>query len=91
MLGTNYAYRLNLKSATPAPLPLNQYPKAVSSAVVLYQPLVKQVAVIGFASPYSATTLKGSLTCIGTSCTNEENSPCDNPKGCKTFWIDIKG
>jgi len=93
-LGSNYTYRLRLDSAAPPPLPLHQQPAGVGGGVsLLLQPLYYKLATVGIAArPTVFDTEEGTFICTSAdSCKKLSISPCQNPKGCKTFWMDFEG
>jgi len=94
MLGSNYVYRLNLSSASPSLETVNPAAKGIAGSVkVSYPPLFQKSNVVGIISGGGVFTdekNKATFVCLGDTCGAINISPCENPRGCKTYWIDLQ-
>jgi len=94
MLGSNYVYRLSLSSALPPVESINPPANGIGSATVIYQPLYQKSNVVGIISGggiFTDEKNKATFMCFGDTCGGLNISPCENPKGCKTYWMDLEG
>jgi len=89
-LGRNYVYRLALSSATPPPVEsINTPPGSIAS--VMYQPLYTKSNSSGIISGGGVFSVENkSFVGMGDVYMPLNLSACDNPKGCKTYWIDLE-
>jgi len=90
MPGTNFVYRLNLNSAAPPVETMNPPAGGIGSPTTLYQPMYRKSDVIGIISGSTIVSNElGTFMCFGDTCDELHISPCDDPKGCKLYWIDL--
>ncbi|KXU39138.1 hypothetical protein AXE65_10195 [Ventosimonas gracilis] len=94
MLGSNYVYRLSLSSASPPVEIINPPANGIAGkATVTYQPPFQKSDVVGIISGggiFSDEKNRGTFMCFGDTCSELNISPCENPRGCKTYWIDLQ-
>jgi len=91
VLGKNYTYRVRTRSAAPPVKFLDKISDGASTTTVL-QDLYHPSPLIGIAGDVGTALLDGQLFVIAAGeFTPINSSPCDTPKGCKTFWMDFKG
>jgi len=90
MLGTNYTYRVNLKSAAP---PVKEYAPVlggIASVTAVHEPLYKENLISGLAGDGFTVIIKGkTYLCFGSQCVLAA-PPCEDSKGCKTYWINLE-
>jgi len=89
--GKNHTYRLNIRSAAP---PIQTIEKSTVKGVadkIIYQAFYRENNFSGILSSGTAANADGQGYRINGMFIEPEGSLCLNPRGCKTYWIDLSG
>jgi len=89
--GKNHTYRLNSRSAAP---PVERIEKSTVKGVadtIIYKAFYRENNFSGILSSGTSASADGQRYRINGMFIEQEGSPCLNPKGCKTYWIDLDG